>query len=106
LQPIPKPKRTPKSKRPINPQKHSRIVDPLALKRAARDYCVFCQRTDQPLQIHHIVFKSQGGSDVDDNLICICLPCHNRAHGLVKDEFISKEALYYAKEGDNASHRE
>jgi 5-methylcytosine-specific restriction endonuclease McrA len=102
LQPIPKPKRTPKSKRPINPQKHSRIVDPLALKRAARDYCVFCQRTDQPLQIHHVIFRSQkGGHDIPENLICLCLPCHQKAHNLVKDEFITKEALYHAMERDS-----
>jgi 5-methylcytosine-specific restriction endonuclease McrA len=105
LEPLYKPKRTPKSKRPPNPQKHSRIVDPLALKRAARDYCQLCGKWGVT-QVHHIVYRSQGGGDVDDNLISLCVDCHNKSHGLIKDEFISKEALYYAKEGDNASHRE
>lgn len=31
-------------------------------------------------EIHHIKFKSQGGSDEVINLICLCRYCHDRAH--------------------------
>ena len=30
---------------------------------------------------HHIIFRSQGGGDVLDNLILLCLKCHNKEHG-------------------------
>ena len=32
--------------------------------------------------IHHIVFKSQGGSDEADNLVALCLVCHGKRHNL------------------------
>ena len=30
---------------------------------------------------HHITFKSQGGGDDNGNLIALCRPCHQEAHG-------------------------
>ena len=35
-----------------------------------------------PLQLHHVEFRSQGGTDHPDNLDLICIECHNKAHGL------------------------
>jgi len=31
--------------------------------------------------VHHIVFKSRGGDDSDNNLISLCRHCHQEAHG-------------------------
>ena len=31
---------------------------------------------------HHIVFKSQGGGDTEDNLITYCRHCHGLRHGV------------------------
>lgn len=31
---------------------------------------------------HHIIFKSQGGSDTEENLITYCIFCHRKAHGI------------------------
>ena len=31
---------------------------------------------------HHIIFKSQGGSDTEDNLITLCRYCHGKRHGI------------------------
>lgn len=31
---------------------------------------------------HHIVFKSQGGSDTMENLITLCRHCHGKKHGI------------------------
>ncbi len=101
MQPIPKPKRTPKSKRLPNPQKNSRIVDPAALKRAARDYCQLCDRWGC-IQVHHIIYRSQGGGDVDENLIALCIDCHDDGHGKGKSKITTpKEVFYRAKEEDN-----
>jgi len=32
------------------------------------------------LHVHHIIFKSQGGSDMPSNLITLCESCHNDLH--------------------------
>lgn len=31
---------------------------------------------------HHIIFRSQGGSDTEENLITLCVRCHAKAHGV------------------------
>lgn len=31
-------------------------------------------------QVHHVVYRSQGGPDTPDNLILLCSACHGRAH--------------------------
>ena len=41
--------------------------------------CQHCGRPDQ-LQIHHIVRRSQLGSDGEENLIALCGACHDRLH--------------------------
>ena len=90
IEPIPKPKRRPKNKREPNPQKikHSRIVDPDAIKAARRSYCVYCGISKSSIQyhVHHIVKKSQAGGDVPENLICLCPNCHERAHNKVVND--------------------
>ena len=30
--------------------------------------------------VHHLVFRSHGGTDVIDNLMGLCRRCHDRAH--------------------------
>lgn len=37
----------------------------------------------QAVDIHHIVFRSHGGDDIPENLICLCRFHHDMAH---KDE--------------------
>jgi len=37
-------------------------------------------RINNGLEIHHIIFKSLGGSDDIENCICLCRNCHIRAH--------------------------
>lgn len=32
-------------------------------------------------KFHHVVFKSQGGSDTIENGVTLCLNCHTKAHG-------------------------
>lgn len=44
--------------------------------------CQFCKGKRKPsrLEVHHIVWKSQGGSDEDMNLITLCDVCHKAVH--------------------------
>ncbi len=45
--------------------------------------CRLCGRKAD--DIHHIVFRSQGGTNEEDNLICLCRACHEKAHGIDAD---------------------
>lgn len=49
----------------------------------ARDgyVCALCG-SHQYLQIHHVIPRSQGGSDFPENLITLCSKCHGQAHGV------------------------
>ena len=34
----------------------------------------------QELEVHHMKFRSHGGSDVESNLVTLCHACHHRWH--------------------------
>ena len=44
--------------------------------------CQYCKnkRKDSKLDVHHIIFKSNGGSDFEENLITLCHSCHVDLH--------------------------
>lgn len=44
--------------------------------------CKHCKgkRKDSRLEVHHIIFRSKGGSDKADNLITLCHTCHKALH--------------------------
>ncbi|GHO83599.1 RNA-guided endonuclease IscB [Dictyobacter formicarum] len=44
--------------------------------------CQHCQgkSKDQRLEVHHIVFRSQHGSDEEANLLTLCKTCHDNLH--------------------------
>lgn len=43
--------------------------------------CALCDSTKY-IQIHHIVKRSEGGSNHPHNLITLCADCHALAHGM------------------------
>ena len=46
------------------------------------DYtCQICGEKDTHLEVHHIQFRSKGGSDRMDNLVTLCHDCHSKVHG-------------------------
>lgn len=46
------------------------------------DYaCVLCD-DNRRLQIHHVIHRSQGGTNHPQNLVTLCSTCHALAHGL------------------------
>lgn len=42
--------------------------------------CQSCGKKHTKLQVHHIIFKSQCGSDRMDNLVTLCKECHEKIH--------------------------
>lgn len=53
--------------------------------------CCKGKKKDSKLEVHHIIFRSQGGSDDENNLITLCHTCHyNLHHGKVKLDKIGK----------------
>ena len=49
--------------------------------------CQHCKgkSKNNKLEVHHIIFRSQGGSDDENNLIVLCKSCHDKLHkGLIK----------------------
>ena len=84
--------------------KSKRVKDPQAIKDARRPYCELCGRAGAT-QVHHIIFRGQGGHDTADNLISLCVNCHDDAHGKGRNKAITPKAvLYRAKEGKNESN--
>ena len=43
--------------------------------------CALCDST-QYIQIHHVVPRSQGGTNSPQNLITLCHACHGLCHGI------------------------
>ncbi len=48
--------------------------------------CVYCQRTDLPLTLDHIVPKSKGGDDSWENLVTACVKCNNKKGDRLPEE--------------------
>ena len=42
--------------------------------------CQICGKKHTRLEVHHIIFRSQGGTDDENNLITLCEDCHSGAH--------------------------
>lgn len=52
--------------------------------------CVNCGQTGTELHVHHIIPKSEGGTDELDNLVTLCVKCHSvqdgKGHNLINLE--------------------
>ena len=61
-----------------------RLRDPEALARFRLERrgepCECCERR-AGTDVHHRVFRSQGGDDAPENLLWLCRPCHDEMHG-------------------------
>jgi hypothetical protein len=42
--------------------------------------CQKCKAVNVKLHVHHIIFKSNGGTNTADNLISLCEKCHDKLH--------------------------
>lgn len=52
--------------------------------------CQCCKTKRGTLHVHHIIYRSKGGSDKMDNLITLCEDCHEKLHGGLLKDFESK----------------
>jgi hypothetical protein len=66
-------------------KRKARVRDPEALERFRianfGEPCELCELRPG-VHVHHRVFRSQGGDDVDSNLQWLCGTCHASAHGI------------------------
>jgi len=54
--------------------------------------CCKGKHKDSKLEVHHIIFRNQGGSDEADNLITLCHTCHKALHdGKINPNFKGKK---------------
>lgn len=77
---------------------HREKENPATLSQAVRQrvldrdnyQCVACgMGGENRLQLHHILFRSQGGTHVDENLCTLCKNCHDDVHaGLLAVAYI------------------
>lgn len=60
--------------------------------------CQNCSKTKCQLEVHHIIFKSKGGSNEPENLITLCSDCHWKVHhkNLKLKKIGKKSILKYA----------
>lgn len=63
--------------------------------------CKICKKESSSLEKHHILPKSLGGTDCEDNLISICSNCHEKIHDV---KFRGKNGLI--SKGHDRSKRE
>lgn len=42
--------------------------------------CQLCKKTQRELHVHHVIWESQGGADVPENLLTLCKQCHDKVH--------------------------
>lgn len=61
-------------------QKSIKIVNEKLLREYDRSHCEKCGSTEQPIAVHHFIPRSHQRLDISENLIALCLKCHERIH--------------------------
>ena len=53
--------------------------------------CALCGKGNRALQVHHVIWSSEGGADTPENLLTLCEKCHGKVHqNTRKDEEVKK----------------
>ncbi len=50
----------------------------IRIKQRDKFCCRWCGKPGQ--EVHHVAYRSEGGSNEDSNLLYLCMTCHARAH--------------------------
>jgi hypothetical protein len=56
--------------------------------------CVYCSKTDVPLNIDHVIPSSRGGTDRITNLVLACVPCNKAKGAQLVSEFSPGRAIH------------
>ena len=62
-----------------------------------RCQCCKGKEHDDQLEVHHIIFKSNGGTDDENNLLTVCHTCHQKIHRgeiIIKPKKINRTLKY------------
>ena len=59
--------------------KLARIRSKTNIEQARQDRCEYCYRV-APVHVHHIRSRGSGGHDEPENLVSLCIHCHDKAH--------------------------
>lgn len=51
------------------------------IRKIDKHQCVDCGDSDKELHVHHIVYRSNFGTNAKENLVSICKSCHEKEHG-------------------------
>lgn len=62
-----------------------------------RRTCAYCNKTDVPLQVEHIVPRSRGGTDRVSNLTLACEPCNRRKGSRPVEVFLKSKPEVLAR---------
>jgi len=87
----------------LDPKAYAGLRDQVQRRDAWR-----CQRCGslQGVEVHHLEHRSQGGGDLQQNLICLCHRCHKSAHSARRIGFEIEDVIendrgrnkYFSKE--------
>jgi hypothetical protein len=45
-----------------------------------RHTCKACKKKTDQMHVHHVIWRTNGGSDLPENLLTLCEKCHSKAH--------------------------
>ena len=63
-----------------NGEQVNRIKAKRKCKELAYNECELCCARDTKLDVHHVIPVEEGGTDDQDNLVCLCRHCHQTIH--------------------------
>ena len=58
---------------------------------------VYCDKTNLPLNLDHVLARANGGSDRVSNLAAACIPCNQRKDAQWIDVFLAKQPARLAR---------
>lgn len=87
------------------PKPRKRIINRVLL-REMRNEIVYCERCGRPGHggCHHIKYKSQGGDDIRENLVRLCVNCH--IHGIHAGRYDRLELIEIVAKRENKTVEE
>lgn len=48
--------------------------------------CVYCGKTNQPIELAHYISRAHGGLGIPENLVSLCIFCHDDYDGELREE--------------------